>query len=190
MTYSIARLDPARESALQTILTDAKTRRWLLEQGWKLGVRHDLEDCVQEALLSAWIHRDQWDGRAAVRTWLWTIVRNAVRMRLRAAGRVRRGGGQVALSFDDELALSADADPERTLLGVEAERLVERALTHESPTDKALLKGRVEGQPLGSLARTHGVTETAVKARLFRLRRRLERVLTLDESTVVGVEAA
>jgi RNA polymerase sigma-70 factor (ECF subfamily) len=42
-----------------------------------LGSIHDAEDALQEALLGAWRGRSGFDGRASVRTWLYTICTNA-----------------------------------------------------------------------------------------------------------------
>lgn len=48
-----------------------------------LGNAADAEDAVQDALLAAYRHLDQFEGRSKMSTWLNAIVRNSVRMRLR-----------------------------------------------------------------------------------------------------------
>src|ERR1700756_2504775 len=48
-----------------------------------LGNAADAEDAVQDALLSALTHVDQFQGRAKMSTWLTTIVINSARMKLR-----------------------------------------------------------------------------------------------------------
>jgi RNA polymerase sigma-70 factor (ECF subfamily) len=42
-----------------------------------LGSPHDAEEVVNDVLLRAWRHADDFDGRAAVRTWLYRIATNA-----------------------------------------------------------------------------------------------------------------
>jgi RNA polymerase sigma-70 factor, ECF subfamily len=49
----------------------------------RLGNVADAEDAVQDALLSALTHVDQFQGRAKMSTWLTTIVINSARMKLR-----------------------------------------------------------------------------------------------------------
>ncbi len=44
----------------------------------KLGNQADAEDAVQDALLSAYKHLDQFKGNSHISTWLTTIVLNSV----------------------------------------------------------------------------------------------------------------
>jgi RNA polymerase sigma-70 factor, ECF subfamily len=48
-----------------------------------LGNAPDAEDAVQDALLAAYKHLDQFQGRSQMFTWLTAIVHNSARMRLR-----------------------------------------------------------------------------------------------------------
>jgi RNA polymerase sigma factor (sigma-70 family) len=48
-----------------------------------LGNAADAEDAVQEALLAAYTHLDQFRGQAEMSTWLSAIVHNSARMQLR-----------------------------------------------------------------------------------------------------------
>jgi RNA polymerase sigma-70 factor, ECF subfamily len=48
-----------------------------------LGNAADAEDAVQEALLSAYTHLDQFRGQAKMSTWLAAIVHNSAKMQLR-----------------------------------------------------------------------------------------------------------
>jgi RNA polymerase sigma-70 factor (ECF subfamily) len=49
----------------------------------QLGNAADAEDAVQDALLAAYKHLDQFKGQAQMSTWLTTIVTNCARMQLR-----------------------------------------------------------------------------------------------------------
>src|SRR5271170_6243276 len=60
-----------------------------------LGNAADAEDAVQEALLAAYKHIDQFRGESQISTWLTAIVRNCARMQLRKRTR------QVHLSLDE-----------------------------------------------------------------------------------------
>jgi RNA polymerase sigma-70 factor, ECF subfamily len=62
-----------------------------------LGNKHDAEDAVQDALLSALKHLGQFRGEARLSTWLTTIVLNCARMQLRKRPR------QIHVSLDSRL---------------------------------------------------------------------------------------
>src|SRR5882672_349092 len=49
----------------------------------QLGNAADAEDAVQDALLAAYTHLDQFRGQAQISTWLTTIVLNCARLQLR-----------------------------------------------------------------------------------------------------------
>src|SRR5437868_253026 len=60
-----------------------------------LGNAADAEDAVQDAMLSAYVHLDQFKGQAQMSTWLTSIVINSARMQLRRRPR------QIHLSLDE-----------------------------------------------------------------------------------------
>src|SRR5712664_993982 len=62
-----------------------------------LGNAADAEDAVQDALLSAYRHLDQFRGQAQMSTWLVAIVSNCARMQLRRRPR------QMHVSLDEQL---------------------------------------------------------------------------------------
>jgi len=66
------------------------------------------EDVAQEALLKAWAKRSQFDGRAGVRTWLFTIARNHWRDCLR---RKRTRGGKEQMQDGFETVASPEPAP-------------------------------------------------------------------------------
>jgi RNA polymerase sigma-70 factor (ECF subfamily) len=61
-----------------------------------LGNAADAEDAVQDALLSAYKHLDQFRGQAQMSTWLVAIVSNSARMQLRRRPR------QIHMSLNEQ----------------------------------------------------------------------------------------
>src|SRR6202035_328249 len=55
----------------------------------QLGNTADAEDAVQDALLSAYKHLDQFKGQAQMSTWLTAIVTNSARMQMRRRPRYK-----------------------------------------------------------------------------------------------------
>ena len=80
---------------------DAVSRHLPMLHKWAyryLGNAHDAEDAVQDALLSAYKHLDQFKGNASMTTWLTSIVRNSALTYLRKRPR------QTHTSLDEPLA--------------------------------------------------------------------------------------
>ena len=65
--------------------------------------RYDSEDALQDGLLSALRHIDQFKGNSQFSTWLYSIVRNS------ALAKLRKQRAHVMVSIDDD----HDGDPER-----------------------------------------------------------------------------
>src|ERR687887_369665 len=57
-----------------------------------LGSLQDAEDQLQETLLAAWRAIDGFEGRASLRSWLYTIATNRCRNALRSRNRRPQGG--------------------------------------------------------------------------------------------------
>src|SRR5271156_6907352 len=71
-----------------------------------LGNAADAEDAVQDALLSAYKHLDQFRGQAQMSTWLTAIVNNCARMQLRRRPRLTNLSLDERFGEQQEYALS------------------------------------------------------------------------------------
>src|ERR1700723_1085225 len=72
----------------------------------RLGNAADAEDAVQDALLSAYKHLDQFRGQARMSTWLTAIVSNCARMQLRRRPRQIHVSLQEQFGDEDGYTLS------------------------------------------------------------------------------------
>jgi RNA polymerase sigma-70 factor (ECF subfamily) len=147
-----------------------------------LGNAADAEDAVQDALLSAWRHVDQFKGRAKMSTWLTAIVINSARMKL------RRRPPQVQVDLDEpsgERSLSpADmvSDTRPTPEEIYRKRQIAETLAHATlrlpPILRTTFRLRdIDGLSIRETAQLLGVPTGTVKARLVRARRRLRQVI-------------
>jgi RNA polymerase sigma-70 factor (ECF subfamily) len=153
-----------------------------------LGNMADAEDVVQDALLSAYRHLDQFQGQAQMSTWLSAIGTNCARMKLRRRPR------QVHLSLDEQFgegqrySLSerlADhrPTPEDEYRESELHRRLMQFVAQLSPRLREVLKLRdLDGLTTTETADLLGVAEGTVKARVVRARAKLQRLMrrTLD----------
>jgi RNA polymerase sigma-70 factor (ECF subfamily) len=143
----------------------------------------DAEDAVQDALLSAYKHIDQFRGEAQMSTWLTSIVSNSARMQLRK--RLR----QIHLSLDEPIGEEREhsmceqlADcrpsPEDECQNSELHaRLKELVSQLTPPLRKAFQLRELDGLTTREAAHILGVTDGTVKAQLTRARAKLRRLM-------------
>ena len=147
-----------------------------------LGNAADAEDAVQDALLSAWTHVDQFKGRAKMSTWLTTIVINSARMKL------RRRSPQVQVALDEpcseqnlspaDMVSDTRPDPEEVYRKRQIAETLAHATLRLSPTLRTTFCLRdVDGLSIRETAQFLGVPTGTVKARLARARRKLRQVI-------------
>jgi RNA polymerase sigma-70 factor, ECF subfamily len=144
----------------------------------------DAEDAVQDAFLSAWKHLGQFNGQAAMGTWLTAIVTNSARTIVRKRSRMRPlelDGGNEGENNTQLVDLVPDIrpDPEAQLQRLECETRLHRLLACLPPGLRVVVHLQsIEGLSVREIAKTLGLTVAAVKARAWRARvelRRLER---------------
>lgn len=149
----------------------------------KLGNAADAEDAVQDALLSAYKHLDQFNGGAQMSTWLTSIVINSARMQLRK--RFRHIETSLDEPFEDEQQTSLSeriADdgpsPEDVCRESELHERIRQLLTQLSaPLRKAFQLRDLDGLTTHEAALLLGVPDGTVKAQLARARANLRELM-------------
>ena len=123
-----------------------------------LGSAFDAEDAVQETLVRAWRGLDRFEGRAALRSWLYRIATNVcmdmLNSRVRRARPMDLGPAREPIEANlntlpevtwiepvpDDLAVQEDADPAAVAQARESIRLAfVAALQHLPPRQRAVL---------------------------------------------------
>lgn len=139
--------------------------------------RHDLaEDALQDALLSAWQKREQFQGGARLDTWIHRIAINAALALLRKQ--------KPAHVLDDPDALeAADPSPEAIRADAELETALKVALHRLTDTERVcfVLK-HIEQWRLAEIADELDMNVGRVKQALFRGVRKLKPGMTLLRS--------
>jgi RNA polymerase sigma-70 factor (ECF subfamily) len=140
-----------------------------------LGNAEDAEDALQEALLSAFRHFDQFKGEAKISTWLTSIVLNTARMQL------RRRSNRHYVSLDGqaeegafawtEMLAETGPGPEEIVRRTQLREVLERSAARLSPNIRIAFRLCVlEGLSTVEAAKRLGICSSAVKARVFRAR--------------------
>lgn len=145
-----------------------------------LGNIADAEDAVQDALLAAYKHLDQFKGQSQMSTWLTAIVHNAARMRLRTRLRHVHVSLDEPIGKDPERSISdrlaaAGPSPEEELRNSELNSYLKHFATQLSPTLRKTFQLRdIEGMSTRETARILGIPHGTVKAQLARARKKLQ----------------
>jgi RNA polymerase sigma-70 factor (ECF subfamily) len=134
------------------------------------GNREQGDDLFQDALVTAFTRFPSLRDRSAFRPWIYRILVNTFRSSIRRPWYKRL----VPLTSEVELRLTGD-DPVEVHT---ARRWLGRAFQALSAREKALVTlHELEGWPISELADLYGKTEGAVKAGLFRARRKMKKAL-------------
>jgi RNA polymerase sigma-70 factor, ECF subfamily len=144
-----------------------------------LGNAADAEDAVQDALLSAYTHLDQFRGQAKMSTWLAAIVHNSAKMQLRRRLRHVHVSLDERIGEDEEYPISqrlADhrPSPEDDCRGSELGKRMAHFEGQLTPVlRKAYQLRQIDGLSIREAARILGVPHGTVKAQSARARKKL-----------------
>jgi RNA polymerase sigma-70 factor, ECF subfamily len=148
-----------------------------------LGNTADAEDAVQDALLAAYTHLDQFRGQSKMSTWLGAIVHNSARMQLRRRLRhvhvpIDEPVGEIQeLSVAQRLA-DGRPSPEDECRDAELGRRLSHFQTQLTPTlRKAFQLRDIQGLSIRETARILGVPHGTVKAQSARARKKLMQLM-------------
>ena len=124
--------------------------------------RAEAEEITQEVFLKMITRVEQYDGRAAVSSWL------------------RRTRRAIVVPLDAVAETPARGEPiENRLHERERRQAVRRALSKLSEEQReALVLARYHGMPYAEIARTLQITEGAVKTRIFRAMETLKEIFS------------
>ena len=167
--------------ALADVVTRHSTRFYRIAAN-RLSNVADAEDAVQDALLSALRHVQQFRGQAQMSTWLTTIVINSARMKLRKRLALAHLAPDEIDGHQDLLLENVVRDsrpsPEEAYRKREIAETLAHAITLLSPTLRTTFHLRdVRGLSIRETAALLGVPTGTVKARLARARTRLREVM-------------
>jgi RNA polymerase sigma-70 factor, ECF subfamily len=183
-----------QESSEKVLLNDAKTghsaafatlceryRQQLLRAAQRITRNYeDSEDAVQDALMRAFIHLRDFDGRSSLGTWLTRIAINSALMILRK----RRGLLESSMVSTDDFSEDAlgyeladhAPNPEKLYARNEEHGLLKTAIGRLRPALREVLEvHQLQDRPVREAARAMSITVAAAKGRLFHAKAALRR---------------
>jgi RNA polymerase sigma-70 factor (ECF subfamily) len=147
-----------------------------------VGDPHDAEDAVQDALLSAFKHLDQFKGTAKMATWLTTIVTNC------ALSQLRKRPRQPHLSLDEPVGEDQDyfvsdrladtrPNPESECIKSDLHGNLMQSVMELSPSMRKVIQlCDLDGLTTREAAQILGLSRGTVKAQVWRARTKLKRI--------------
>lgn len=151
-----------------------------------------VDDVLQEVWLRVWLRAETWDGRGAVKAWLFRVAANAALNHLRTVLRRREAPllpsprGPEA-DDEDELLPSWMIDreaprPDDQVVRAEERRRVRRMMDALPEEKREVLRLVIEEeQGVREAADALGIPEGTVKSRLFHARKEIARSYLRDE---------
>jgi RNA polymerase sigma factor (sigma-70 family) len=137
----------------------------------------DAEDTLQESLLKAYMHIGEFDGRSAFSSWLTRIAINNALMLL------RKKRSQPVYSFETDPQAEdvkfaepteTSHNPEESCIQKALENELAKAILYLPPSLRDIVQHHYrEHASVAQTAKTFGISESAVKSRLFRARSRI-----------------
>lgn len=131
----------------------------------------DREECLSEAAMRVWDKIDSFDEyRGSFNAWLTAITRNTALNRLR---RISNEDSEIP-----ENTPAPEPTPEEQFLRKERQNAVKRALKQLSQSEKNLFYRKYYYlQSTAQIASELGMTERAVEGKLYRLKKRIRKML-------------
>ncbi len=134
--------------------------------------REDAEDAVQDALLRAFVHLRQFDGRSSFATWLTRIAINSALMILRK----KRTSLEIATVGTDDFGADGPGyemadrapNPERRYAQTEEERILKKAIHSLRPPLREVVEvQQLQERSMREAAEAMCISVAAAKGRLF-----------------------
>jgi RNA polymerase sigma factor (sigma-70 family) len=143
-------------------------------------IREDAEDAVQDALLRAFVHLSDFEGRSNFGTWLTSITVNSALMilrRKRASREIAMGRNNNDSGGDDLCYEITDhaPNPETRYAQTEEQRILRTAIQHLRPNLRVVLQIQLQGRSMRETAESLGLSVSAAKGRLFHAKKALRR---------------
>lgn len=140
---------------------------------------YDMEDCLSETVLRIWKSLDTYDeAKGSFSAWVTAVTRNTALNMIRQKNRHPTD----EIETDTE---SADPTPEETVLREERQRELRRALDMLPQKERNLFYRKYYYlQSTEKIAAEMGMTSRAVEGKLYRIRKKLRKMMGGDEDEV------
>ncbi len=135
----------------------------------------DAEDVTQDTLLICYTKYSQYEGRAKLKHWFYSILQNEIRDYLRSKNSKKKFSD----ILDSEKEENNDITPERTYCTQEKKTFLERAIVTQPPLTQIIYHLHTQdGLSFDEIGKYFCVSENSIKIRYHRLRESLKKIMT------------
>ena len=141
--------------------------------------QYDIEDCLSETAMRIWENFDTYDeNKGSFAAWVTAITRNT------ALNMIRRKNRHLESEIEEEME-STEPTPEEIVLREERQRELKRALDMLSQKERNLFYRKYYYlQSTEKIAAEMGMTVRSVEGKLYRIKKKLRKMMGGDESDV------
>ncbi len=166
------------EAAIQAVFD--RYKNYVLRVAWlMLGDMQEAEDATQEAFDSAFRSLGSYRGNASFETWLYQIIINRCRSKLRRKQLLRIPWMRFA---EEPIASASDQQPEAIAIAQEERREILNAVRSLSPRlREVVVLYYYRDCSCSEISTITGVNEATVRVRLHRARQQLQTILRAHE---------
>ena len=134
---------------------------------------HDQEECLSDAVMRVWDRIDQFDpDRGSWTAWVTAVTRSVA---LNKARSLKNAAESMELTLDIP---SPEPTPEELLLRRERQRELQQAISQPSQFERQIFYRKYYYlQSTAQIALETGMTERAIEGRLYRIKKRLRKLL-------------
>ena len=124
----------------------------------------EVEDLYQEVLINLWKSFSSFEGRSALKTWIWRVSLNTCISIDRSK---RRRGTPMPLELDIDLYNDTDADTRQI-------KMLHERISRLGPFDRAIILLWLENMSYEEIGAIVGISTQNVSVRLYRIREQLK----------------
>ena len=166
MSSSAIHSEKDRIALFNALVLRHKAMIWHICSDYGLGKAWNIEDCMQEVMVSLWRDFDKFEGRSSEKTWVWRVATNTMLMLKRKEVRSPQTD-----SIDTEGVEKKDNEPSNENYQ-QLQQLIE-TLPEASGT---VIRAFLDGFSYKEIADMTGSTVGAVAMRIARTKRKLKRM--------------
>jgi len=152
-----------------------KTMLWHICSDYSLGRAWNIEDCMQEVLISLWRSFGAFEGRSSEKTWVWRVATNTMLMLRRKDVRSPQTESIEATSVGEKGDEPSDESSQQL------QQLID-TLPEESGT---IIRAFLDGFSYKEIAEMTGSSVGAVAMRIARTKRKLKQMYEKENNTLL-----